>query len=137
MDHHTFLTYQSNVTCKTCAKIFSSPCIFYKHKCHKAPHIQWYCFNIIKFNLNIIYIQAIIWSNKSYSVNKGFRQLLTLIWWFEFRLEPIFNTSSFASKNSTLFKSGQKLHKQNHLASFTEVKFKSLIHSVRLRFLII
>jgi len=28
-------------------------------------------------------------------------------WWFDFGLEPIFNTAPAASKNTTRFKSGQ------------------------------
>ena len=34
-----------------------------------------------------------------------------------FRLEPIFSTVPAASKNDACFKSGQKQHKINHLAS--------------------
>ena len=47
-----------------------------------------------------------------------------------FRLETIFEIASTAQKYISHFKSAQKRHKNNHLTSFTKVKFKSLIHSV-------
>jgi len=30
------------------------------------------------------------------------------LWWFDFRLEPIYTTASAVSKNNVIFKSGQK-----------------------------
>ena len=53
---------------------------------------------------------------------------LNLIWWFDFRLKPIFAFALATSKNITYFVSGEKLPKNNHLASLT--KFESLIHTV-------
>ena len=38
------------------------------------------------------------------------------LWWFDFRLEPIYTNALAASKNGTCFKSGQNWLENNHLA---------------------
>jgi hypothetical protein len=38
------------------------------------------------------------------------------LWWFDFRLNPIFTTALAASKNDTPFKSGQNRLENNHPA---------------------
>ncbi len=37
--------------------------------------------------------------------------------WFNFKLEPVFNTAPASSKNEAHFKSGQNRLKNNHLAT--------------------
>jgi hypothetical protein len=55
---------------------------------------------------------------KFYSVFQGFRQAKsTCQWWFDFKLEPIFDTAAAASKNEARFKSGQSRLKNNHLVT--------------------
>ncbi len=49
-----------------------------------------------------------------YGVFQGFRQAK---WWFDFKLEPIFDTAPTASKNKARFKSGQSRLKNNYLAT--------------------
>jgi hypothetical protein len=48
-----------------------------------------------------------------------FRDLANLICqrWFNFKLEPIFDTAPAASKNEARFKSGQSQLKNNHPAT--------------------
>ncbi len=38
-------------------------------------------------------------------------------WWFDFKLEPIFDTGPAASKSEACFKSGQSRLENNHLAT--------------------
>jgi hypothetical protein len=40
-----------------------------------------------------------------------------ILWWFDFKLGPIFATALATSKNGARFKSGQSLHENNRLAT--------------------
>ncbi len=53
-------------------------------------------------------IKTIVWLFRWYSVFQ---------WWFDFKLEPIFDTAPAASKNKARFKSGQSRLKNNHLTT--------------------
>jgi hypothetical protein len=55
---------------------------------------------------------------------------IILTWWFDFRLETIFDTAPAASRNATHIQNGQKWLKNNHLTYFTNSSLKSLLHSV-------
>ncbi len=46
-----------------------------------------------------------------------FRDLAICQWWFDFKLEPIFDTAPAASTNKACFKSGQSWLKNNQLAT--------------------
>jgi len=49
---------------------------------------------------------------------KDFGKLnLIRVWWFNFRLDPIFNIAQAASKNYAQFKSGQNGLKNNHFVT--------------------
>ncbi len=54
-----------------------------------------------------------------YRAISGFGQgrFARLVWWFDFRPEPIYTSAPVASKNDAWFKSGQKQLKNNHLIS--------------------
>ncbi len=47
-------------------------------------------------------------------------------WWFDFKLEPIFDTAPSASKNKARFKSGQSWLKNNHLVTLDLNPWNSL-----------
>ncbi len=57
-----------------------------------------------------------------------FRDLakLNCLWWFDFKLEPIFDTSPAASKNEAHVKSGQNWPKNNRLATYNLNPWNSL-----------
>ena len=60
----------------------------------------------------------------------GWFTSLTWLWWFDFRLKPIFATAPAPS--NTCFKSGQKWLQNNHLTLFTKVQSKSFFLSILL-----
>ena len=60
---------------------------------------------------NIIQSVSRIWTSSTWL------NLLLLFWWLGFRLEPMFDTASAASKNDACFKSGQSWVVNDHLAS--------------------
>jgi len=66
---------------------------------------------IINRNLIKSWNKNLILSNDSYNrAFHGFGQIcinLLMVWWFCFRLDPIYTISSAGSKNDTQYKSGQ------------------------------
>ncbi len=58
-----------------------------------------------------------LWHGNSTERFTDLGKLNLLLWWFDFRLKPIYTTAPAASKNDAQFKSGQNRLENNHLAS--------------------
>jgi hypothetical protein len=46
---------------------------------------------------------------------------LICVWWFDFKLEPIFDSATVASKNDACYKSGQNWLENNHFAILAQI----------------
>ena len=81
-------------------------------------------------NVSLRYFDWIIKPCSLHTVCIRDLEKFNFIWRFDFRIEPIFATPSDNWKNATHFNSSQKWLRNKHLVLFTEVRSKSLTHSV-------